>query len=150
MKLGSIALGADWARAIHAYPGGSYRGHTYQYFFTLSQGGIRMGFAAPSVLKQLTTTQRKAVKGKVVWVSTWSKYYAIRGLRMGAKLAAVKRALPHGQLLRVGRNQWYVAPYGENSAVLKLTGGRVSELGTALRALTSTRYADRVLMSSFA
>jgi hypothetical protein len=105
--------------------------------------------ATPKVLRRLDVKERARLRGTVVWASTWSDHYAIRGLRMGAKQAAVEKKLPHGQLLQIGKNDWYLAPDGTVTAVFKLDAHRVTELGIALRAVTGTRRADRTLMSNF-
>lgn len=149
-KLGLVKLGGSWAGAKRAYRGGSARGRAHLFFFALSEGSITIGSGSPGVLRGLEVSQRKALKGRVVWTSTTSGHYTLRGLQMGATLASVRRTLPHGQLFRVGGKQWYVASYDENAAVVELADGRVSALGIALRAVTRDARADRALLRSLA
>jgi hypothetical protein len=54
-----------------------------------------------------------------------------------------------GYYFRVGANYWYLAPDGAATAVLKVRGGIVEEIGIANKALTGSHRADRELMTSF-
>lgn len=148
-RLGSLQLTESWKQAQVAYGGGAARGHSFQLFYTLSEGGIRVGAATPKVLASLSPKERKALRGRIVWASTWSDHYRISGLGMGSRRAQVEAKLPRGQLLTIGKNQWYLAAARGVTAVFKLDGGRVTELGIALKQLTGSRGADRALMSNF-
>jgi hypothetical protein len=84
-----------------------------------------------------------------VWASTSNPRYAIHGVRPGALLKAASRRLRLGQVLRIGLNDWYLAPDGSVTAVLKVRRGVVEEIGIAERALTSTRKQQSAFMRSF-
>jgi hypothetical protein len=84
-----------------------------------------------------------------VWASTSSPVYDVRGIRPGATLSSAEGLLPHGNLLRVGANDWYLAPAGAATAVLKVRGGIVQEIGIGDKRLTRTRSAQFVFMTSF-
>jgi hypothetical protein len=81
--------------------------------------------------------------------STSNPRYAINGIRPGATLIAAKQALPAGNLVHVGRNDWYLAPAGRTTAVLKVRLGIVEEIGIGDRKLTSGKAAQRIFMTSF-
>jgi hypothetical protein len=147
--LGSVTLAQPRTDALAAYPFGTSRGFSEKYYFKLSDGGIRIGFASPQLLRTLPTALQGQLRDRVVWASTWSGYYAIRGIRVRASLASVQQALPGGQLIEVGSNDWYLAPFGNATAVFKIDNEKVRELGIALASLTRSRAADQVLMSSF-
>ena len=49
----------------------------------------------------------------------------------------------------IGLNDWYLAPAGAATAVLKVRSGIVEEVGIAERGLTQNRHAQRILMASF-
>jgi hypothetical protein len=85
----------------------------------------------------------------VVWASTASAYYAIRGIRPGATLASARKRLRTGAAFHIGRNYWYMARDGSSTAVLKVRHGIVEEIGSANRQLTESRKAQRSFMNSF-
>ena len=117
-------------------------------FFCLTPGGIRAGYPSPRLLRALPKRQRAKLSGHVIFLSTASPFYSLRGVRPGASLAAARRVLHLGGPLRVGLNDWYLAPYGRVRAVLKVRHGRVEEIGIAVKALTRNhRLALRFLKS---
>lgn len=147
--LGSISLASTRAAALAAYRFGTSRGFGYKYYFRLSEGGIRVGFASPQLLQTLPAALQSQLRDRVVWASTWSSYYAIDGVHVHATLAALQHALPGGELITVGSNDWYLAPFGSATAVFKVDDGTVRELGITPASLTTSRAADQALMSSF-
>jgi hypothetical protein len=52
-------------------------------------------------------------------------------------------------VIRVGLNDWYMAPDGSVTAVLKVRDDIVEEIGVAPAALTATRTAQRMFVTSF-
>jgi hypothetical protein len=137
------------AQAHRAYPDSSARDQRYLDFFCLTPFGVRVGYASPKILKTLPASERGAFSGRVIWASTSSPVYDVRGVRPGATLASARRDLPGGNLLRVGKNDWYLAPAGAATAVLKVRQGVVQEIGIGDRSLTRTRAAQFVFMTSF-
>jgi hypothetical protein len=148
-KLGLIKLGMTRKQTQRAYKHSSTRGSRYQEFFCLTPIGIRAGFASPKALTHLARGQRKRLQGHVVWISTASAFYAIDGVRAGATITATARRLNLGAPFAIGSNQWYLAPAGPATAVLKVRGGIVQEIGIANRQLTKSRSAQRTFLSSF-
>jgi hypothetical protein len=147
--LGRLRLGMTAAQAHRAYPDSSARDQRYLDFFCLTPFGVRVGYASPKILKTLPASERGAFSGRVIWASTSSPVYDVRGVRPGATLASARRDLPGGNLLRVGKNDWYLAPAGAATAVLKVRQGVVQEIGIGDRSLTRTRAAQFVFMTSF-
>jgi len=85
----------------------------------------------------------------VIWASSSNPHYDIDGIRAGATLKAAQARLPHGHLLTVGRNDWYLAPAGSVTGVLKVRKGIVQEVGIGTRQLTRTLAQQRIFMTSF-
>jgi Pro-kumamolisin, activation domain/Putative Ig domain len=137
-KLGLIKLGMTRKQTQHAYRRSSTRGSRYQEFFCLTPIGIRAGFG-----------QRSSLRGHVIWISTASAFYAIDGVRPGATVAAAGARLRLGAPFTIGANRWYLAPAGSVTAVLKVRGGVVQEIGIANKRLTKTRAAQRAFLTSF-
>jgi hypothetical protein len=148
-RLGSIRLGITAAQARHDYRHSSNRGQQYEDFFCLTPIGIRVGLASPTLLKTLPASERTRYAAHVVWASTSNPRYAIDGVRAGATLASAAKHLKLGKVLPVGLNDWYLAPAGSATAVLKVRHGIVEEVGIAVRALTRTRTQQRRFMTSF-
>ena len=146
--LGLVTLGMTRARARHAFTHSSNRGRRYQDFFCLTPIGVRVGYASPTVLNTLSRSARRHVLGRVVWASTSSAFYTVRGIRPGATLTAAQ-ALGLGAAFHIGLNDWYTAPNGSSIAVLKVRLGIVQEIGIADKQLARSRKAQGTLMSSF-
>jgi hypothetical protein len=130
ITLGAIHLGMTREQARDEYDHSSDRGRRYKDFFCLTPIGIRVGYGSPAL--------PVADRGRVVWISTANPRYAIDGIRPGATLQAAKAEIRPGHLLAVGRNRWYMGPAGTDTAVLKVRGGIVQEIGIAPLSLTST------------
>ena len=147
--VGLIRLGITRVQARHDYSHSSTRGFQDKDFFCLTPYGVRVGYGSAKLLTALPAGQRARYAGRVVWISTDNARYAVNGIRARATLAAAKTKLPHGYLFRIGANDWYIAPAGAASAVLKVRAGIVQEIGIAAKPLTTTHKADRQLMTSF-
>ncbi len=149
LKLGLLALGMTRAQARHAYTKSSTRGRKYVDFFCLTPRGVRAGYASPQLVDSLPRSQRRKLAGRVVWASTASLYYAIDGVRAGATVAAAGKHLKLAGPFVVGKNEWYLAPAGEVTAVLKVRGGIVEEIGIGNKQITKGRKAQRTFLTSF-
>jgi hypothetical protein len=147
--IGLAHLGMTRAQVLHAYTKSSTRGAKDKEFFCLTPYGLRVGLASPKLVRALSRSQQKALKDRVVWISTDNARYAVHGIRAGATLAAAQHALPHSYYFRLGANFWYLAPAGKATAVLKVRHNLVEEIGIADKPLTGSHKADRTLMSSF-
>jgi len=84
-----------------------------------------------------------------VWVSTSNPDYTLRGVSPQATLAAARKHLKLGKPFRIGVNDWYLAPNGPSTGVLKVRHGIVEEIGIADKQLTKSRKADRAFLGSF-
>jgi hypothetical protein len=147
--LGPVKLGDTKAQAHRAFTHSSTRGRQYQDFFCLTPIGIRVGYASPAALSSLPKNERSKLAARVIWISTSSAFYAIDGIRPGATLAAAAKALTLTKVFPIGLNDWYLAPAGAATAVLKVRYGIVEEIGIGDRTLTRGRTAERAFLHSF-
>ena len=111
--------------------------------------GIRAGYPSPKLLRSMSQRSRTRLANRIVLLLTSNRYYALRGVRPGARLAAVAAALHTGPVIHVGLNDWYMARNGSSTAVIKVRGGIIEEIGIADLALTSTRSAQVTFITSF-
>ena len=148
-RLGLIRLGMTRRQARAAYAHSALRSRGAEDFFCLAPIGIRDGYASPRLRRTMSPARWRRIAGRVVWISTANPFYAIDGISPGATLTVARQRLPDGDEQRVGGNEWYLAPAGPVTAVLKVRGGIVQEVGIATRQLTRTAKADRALLTSF-
>jgi hypothetical protein len=147
--LGLLRLGMTRAQALHAYKRSSNRGSKYKEFFCLTPNGVRVGLGSPALLKTLPKRQRGKYSGRVVWASTSSAYYAAKGIRAGATVAAAGKKLKLEAPFHIGANYWYLAPNGGSIVILKVRRGIVEELGIGDKVLLKGRKAQRAFLGSF-
>jgi hypothetical protein len=147
--IGPVSLGMTRARARRAFRGFSIRGRRYMDFFCLVGSGIRTGYPSPRLLASVSRAERRRVRGRVVLALTSDRFYALRGIRRGARLASVARKLRTGKRFHIGLNYWYLAPNGPSRAVLKVRHGIIEEIGIADKHLTQNRRADFRFLQSF-
>jgi hypothetical protein len=148
-SIGQITLGMARSRARYPYRHHSNRGKQYEDFFCLTPIGVRVGYASPILLKGLSRSEQAKVRGRVVWASVSNPYYSLDGIRAGESIATASRVLGTEPPFHIGLTYWYLARKATYTAVLKVRGGVVEELGIADNALTKTRKAQNVLMHSF-
>ena len=147
--LGRLRLGMTRAQARHAYTKSSNRGKRYEDFFCLTPIGVRAGYGSPALLEAVPKTKRGADEGRVAWASTASAYYAAHGIRVGATISAAGKVLKITGPFKIGLNDWYLAPNGASTAVLKVRGGLIQEIGIADKSLTNSTKADKRFLRSF-
>ena len=147
--LGRLRLGMTRARSLRMYADGSSQGRRYWDFFCLAGGKVRVAYASPRLLKTLSSSQRHTFRGRVALALTANPYYALHGIRAGASLRSAARALHTGAAFQVGLNDWYMAPDGVTTTILKVRHGIVQEIGIADATLTHTRRAERAFITSF-
>jgi hypothetical protein len=128
-------------KAEKAFTHSSKRGQRYEEFFCLTPIGVRVGYGSPKVAARY--------RGKVIWISTSSAYYAVSGVRPGATVSAAGTKLQLGKAFVIGANDWYLAKDGSVTAVFKARHGVIEEIGIALAALTKTRSSQRAFLTSF-
>ena len=148
-SIGQIRLGMTRSRARHLYRHHFDRGKKYEDFFCLTPIGVRVGYASPKLLAAIPKNKRGGYAGKVVWASTSNRYYELDNIRPGESLAKASTQLHLEKPFHIGLNYWYLDRTSGYTAVLKVRGGVVEELGIATNALTETRKTQVVLMHSF-
>lgn len=146
--LGLLRLGMTRAQALHAFVHSSTRGKSYQVFFCLTPRGVRVGIASPKLVKTLPKSER-GLAGHVIWASTSSFYYSVRGIRCGATVSAASKVLKLTGPFHIGKNLWYLAPNGASTAVFKVRGGVIEEIGIADKQLTKGHKAQVAFLTSF-
>jgi hypothetical protein len=139
--LGLVKLGITRKQAAKAFTHSSSRGQKYEQFFCLTPVGVRVGYGSPKL--------PRSYRGRVVWISTASAFYAVGGVRVGATVAAAGKKLKLGKVFVIGANDWYLARFGSVTAVLKARHGAVQEIGIGEAALTKTRTSQRTFLTSF-
>ena len=149
VTLGLVRLGMSRSQARHAYTKSSNRGKRYQDFFCLTPIGIRVGYASPKLLGTVPGSERRSLSGRVIWASTASAYYTASGIRVGATIGAAGRALKLTGPIKLGANDWYLAPQRRSTIILKVRGGLIEEVGIGDRALTVGAKAQRTFLASF-
>lgn len=148
-SLGPVALGMTRARVRSRFVRSATRGRRYMDFFCPTHGGIRVGYPSPMLLRTLSRAERRRVQGRAVLALTSNRYYALRGVRPGTRLAVAARRLRIGKGFQVGLNRWYLAPDGPSRALFKVRHGRIEEIGIVDKALTQGRRVQRMLLGSF-
>jgi len=147
--LGLIRLGMTRAQARHAYTKSSNRHKRYEDFFCVTPVGVRVGYASPALLKTLPEDERSRYAGRVVWASTSNRIYSLDGVRAGDTLADARRRLKLTGPFDIGLNDWYLAPNGPSTAVLKVRHGGVEEIGIGEKSLLQGHKAHVAFLNSF-
>jgi hypothetical protein len=148
-QIGLLKLSMTRKQARFVYRRHSNRGKQYQDFFCLTPMGVRAGYATPKLLKTLPKHQRNTYKERVVWASTSDPYYSLDGVRAGESILTASKLLHTEKPFHIGKNYWYLAVKHGYTAVLKVRGIQVQELGIADNSLTRTRGDQSDLMHSF-
>jgi hypothetical protein len=147
--IGQIRLGMTRAQARSVYRRHSDRGEQYEDFFCLTPIGVRVGYASPVLLRTLPEGRRAGLEQRVVWASTADPYYSLDGIHAGQSIETASSTLGTGRPFHIGQNYWYLARRANYTAVLKVRGQVVEELGIADNALTRNRKTQDVLLHSF-
>jgi C-terminal binding-module, SLH-like, of glucodextranase len=147
--LGRVTLGMTRAHARRRYTYSKTRETRFKDFFCLTPIGVRVGYASPALLRTLPRRERRHLAGRVVWASTSNAFYAVAGVRPGASLRTAARRLRLTRGFHIGRNDWYLAPNGASTAVLKVRHRVVEEIGIGTRRITHGRRAQRTFLKSF-
>jgi hypothetical protein len=147
--LGLIKLGMTGAQATSQYAQSSTHGTSNWEYFCAAPIGVRVAYASDRLLKTLTPRQRTSERGRIVLALTANSFYALDGVRPGESLTTAANKLHTGAAIRVGANDWYMAPNGSTTAILKVRDGIVQEIGTATKKVTQHRRAQRTFITSF-
>ena len=120
----------------------STRGRRVWDFFCLKPIGIRAAYPSAALLGSVRPSLRKRLAGRIVFLSTSDRLYPLHGVRPGTRLSKVARKLRVGRPIRIGLNDWYLAPNGGPSVgVLKVRHGIIEEVGIADKRFS---YSSRV------
>jgi hypothetical protein len=143
--LGLVKLGMTRQQARRKYKHSSNRGKRYEDFFCLTPIGVRVAYGSP----KLAGKERKRFENRVIWASTSSAFYALRGVRASATVKAAGKKLKLTGPFHIGLNTWYLAPNGSSTGVLKTRHGIVEEIGIGQKVLTNTHKAQVAFLHSF-
>jgi hypothetical protein len=148
-RLGPVWLGLTRVKLrtqfAHFFTKGPHKTDVY----CLAGGGIRAGFPSSPLLRSLPPRERKQVRGRAILALTANTYYALDGVRPGAKLKTAANRLRIGRGFKVGVNTWYLIPGPVADRVMKVRGGAIREIGIADKRFTTNRQATRRLLKSF-
>jgi hypothetical protein len=118
-------------------------------FCLTGRWGIRSGYPSAKLLRSMSQSMQTQLRNRIVLALSSNRFYSLRGVRPGARLAAAAIKLHTGGAIHVGLNDWYMARNGPSTAVLKVRGGIVEEIGIADVELTGTRDAQITFITSF-
>jgi 6-phosphogluconolactonase len=149
LELGPVTLGMTRAQIRGRLPRFNITQNDFDNFCLDHGWGIRAGYPSAKLLGSFPQSTRTAVSGRVVLVLTSNRYYALRGVRPGAPQRTASKALHTGPAMHVGLNDWYMAANGSTTAVVKVRGGTVREIGIASLALTRTHTTRLSFITSF-
>jgi hypothetical protein len=150
ITLGLVKLGMTRTQARRAYAHSRDHASRSEDVFCLTPAGLTVGYGSSSRLLGLVArSARGSLAGRVVWIATANRQFALGGVRVGTKLTVAARRLKLGKVLAIAAAHWYLAPAGGATVALKVRGGVVQEIGLAARQLTRSRGAQRTLLSSF-
>jgi len=137
------------AQARRRYAPSTSHYQRYEDVFSLAGGEVLVGYPSPRLLTTLSSAQRDALQGRVVLALTANPYYAVRGIRPGARLRTAAKTLHTGAAIHAGQDDWCMTPDGASTTVLEVRYGTVQEIGIADATLTHTRRAQRAFITSF-
>jgi hypothetical protein len=147
--LGHLRLGMTRAAAQAAYGGSTVHASSNEDAFCLKPAPVVAGYPTAQLLAFVPKARRTALSGTVVWASSAAPRYSIGGVHPGAAATPSEHKLRHGHLVSAGSHSWYFAPVGGVTAVLEVSGGRVTAVGIAVAALTRTSAAQRAFAAAF-
>jgi hypothetical protein len=150
-RLGLVTLGMTRTKARHVYRKSHDKKGRFNDLFCLTPHGVQVDYASTALLKTLSKKQGAKLRRRVVSVTTANHHYAIRGIRPGTStLKTARRKLKLSGPIHVNHQTWYLARFGSSTAVLKVRGGRVREIGIADTALTRAKSTRQALLANLA
>ena len=148
-SVGPLALGFTRARARRTLRRLRTQHNGFDDFCLRGGYGIRAGYPSARLLRTLPRPVRRKVSGRVVILLTANRYYALHGIRRGARIQVATRRLHARRSFRVGQNRWYLVSDHGVTDVLKVRHGIVQEIGVADHRLTAGVRAQRRFLTSF-
>jgi 6-phosphogluconolactonase (cycloisomerase 2 family) len=149
LELGPVTLGMTRAQVRGRLPRFNITQNDFDNFCLYHGWGIRAGYPSAQLLGFTPPATRTAIRGRIVLALTSNRYYQLDGIRPGATQRAASAALNTGAVMHVGLNDWYMAAHGSATAVVKVRGGTVREIGIASVTLTRTHSAQLRFIKSF-
>jgi hypothetical protein len=145
--LGRAALGRARSAERSALGGFARRRAGVDRFCLLGGGHVRIGYMSDRALTRFARRPRRG--DRAVLILTTNRHYAIRGIRHGSSVRALRRKFRHLRSVRLGRNRWYLARGRGARLVFKTHRGRVEEVGIAERRPTRGARRARRFLASF-
>ena len=113
--------------------------------FCLADGRhLRIGYPSRALLRTLSRSERRRVRGRAIFMTTSSPRYHAIGKRPGSSSRGLR-----GRRFRVGANLWVLRRARRATVLYKVRRGRVLEVGLGDRRLTRGRAAARRYLRSF-
>ncbi len=148
--LGPLALGMTQQHARALLPRYTVQKFQFDDFCLHSRFGIRAKYANSVLLHSAPTGLAAKTRGRIVIALTSCGHYRLVGVKSGNSLAANARRLHVGKRFRVGKNDWYLLPFGAQSdGVLKVRGNKIIEVGIADTRFLLTAKAQRFFFLKF-
>jgi hypothetical protein len=147
--IGPVTLGMKRTTARRRFRW-SKVGRGYWDYFCFSPNGIRVGYPTPPVLRLVARNQRAGARGRVIFILSNNRRYALRGVRTGSRFTRrLARRLRAGRGFRLGPDTWYVIANGRSAGLLQVNRGIVRAVGIGDRRFTSTRAAAVRYLNAF-
>jgi hypothetical protein len=147
-SLGAVTLGATRARTQRVLPRFTVRNYHTDDFCLFGGPGVRVGYASARLLGT-SPAAKQTITGTVLLALTANRLYTLRGVRPGARLAAVAHQLKLAGPVHAGLNDWYVVPGATNNGLLKVRNGVILEVGIVNKQLTNGPVAQHRLLRNF-
>jgi len=145
-RLGPARLGRTRARQRRLLRGKRLKARAGMDRYCVAGGGsFRIGYPTA----RLSRRERARARGRVILIVTSSGRFAVRGVRPGATIRALRQRLRGERRTTVGRNVWYLAPGRAATLAYKTRGRRVLAVGLADRRLTGDVRASRRFLRSW-
>ena len=77
---------------------------------------------------------------------TGNRYYKIHGVRVQMSAAAARKRLHLGRAIVLGKNAWYFVVRKQDTWIIKIQHGKVSEIGITRHWVAHTRAQERYLL----
>ncbi len=151
-RLGPFSLGLTHRQArrkLHRFV--VQRRYGFDDFCLRAGWGIRVGYASRKLARSLPRRVGRRLRGRIVEALTANRFYALDGVRPGARVARVARRLhirPRAYY-PVGLNDWYLVPGRSAYGVLKVQHGIILEIGIADKQAIRGRKGARRFFTSF-
>jgi sugar lactone lactonase YvrE len=144
--LGAVTLGATRTRTHQMLPRFTVRSYHTDNFCLSGGPGIRVGYASARLLGTSSTAK---LTGTVVLALSANRFYTLRGVRPGTRLATAAHQLKLVKPIRWGANDWYVISGATSNGLLKVRHGVIQEVGIVNKHLTSGSAAQLRLLRNF-